>query len=58
MLYVLDGLRLLLEQALLLPLLSVQLLLDIPQQQVLMLLLLLLLFLLMGSLLQPMLMLT
>ena len=54
MLHVLDGLRLLVEQALLLPLLSVQLLLDIPQQQVLVLVLMLLLLLLMGSLLQPM----
>ena len=47
-----DGLGLLLEQALLLPLLSVQLLLDLPKHQVLMLMLLVLL--LMGSLLQPM----
>ena len=50
-LHVLDGLRLLLEQALLVPLLSIQLLLDIPKQQVLMLMLLVLL--LMGSLLRP-----
>ena len=58
MLHVLDGLRLLLEQALLLPLLSVQLMLDIPKQQLLMLMLMLLVLLLMGSLLQLMQMLT
>ncbi len=50
MLHVLYGLRLLLKQALLFPLLSTQMLLDIPKQHVLMLLLLLLL----GSLLEPM----
>ena len=51
MLRILYGLRLLLKQALLLPLLSTQMLMDIPKQHVLMLMLLLLLLL--GSLLEP-----
>ena len=52
MLHVLYNLRLLFEQALLLPLLSVQLLLDLCVHQVWMLMLLL--FLLLGGLLQSM----